>query len=537
MPTNGTQDELSFVPKSRTDCRTDTTESFDEQQPPPEKPKTEFKFNNPEVKVEEKNKLELKEIKMNTPEVYRENSKNYRCELEESSSSLSLDLVTKSDVKGVVLKFEKSDPTLERSIMTDRIKVVKTTKSRLSMRRKTTKSTYKNMEYSKMSKSKSYLGGLSARSQRRLKTTRSESKFQPKTRAHVLCFDLQEPDDDLSSISLVQKILNLQPAKVIHDELTMDRTGFYFVREAISYTTRSYVYRAKGLTTVPVVCKVSILDRGKNHMDSHFLNAIRIVRYLGGNGQEPQHLAFIRVYDVFRIENKLYTFMNEVNSESLLDLIKKKKDYSQEEGRSWMRQVCEAVKFIQKRRIAHRLIKIDHVLFDFTKHIKLCSWANAALYWNDRGELVKQPPERKCFANSHLPPEAFEGKYDPSIADNWSLGVLLGAIHTRRYLFNAQSRVDFATQWKNFNRKHHINVTVLTLLNNIFSVTMENRLTVDQMLNHVYFSTVDIRLPKRGTRSVMSSLCRGSKISSSHLEVSRDRSLSISSSDLKNQID
>lgn len=334
----------------------------------------------------------------------------------------------------------------------------------------------------------------SANSEKRCQKSCDQDQKSKKTDTPGYC-NLPPIDGTVDNINAeLKKIESLPLAKVCFDELALDRFGFRFKRIAISCTNVSYVYQAQGMSADSMVCKVIVLNNINPVAKENLLNnSVRIMRYLCKNEEKPCNPAFIRVYEIFQIENKLYFFVSELQTVSLLDMIKKKDKFTQGDGRKWMRQICDATQYIHQRGIAHRAIKIDHILFDKNKNAKLSSWSHSVIYYS-KGKIILHNKEGKSFENSHLSPEAFEKPYDPARADNWSLGVLLVATHIRRYAFNVKSRVDFGSQWKTFVRKHEFNTHVLNLLNSIFVTNPEKRISVAQMLKSSYFSVAEDEL-------------------------------------------
>ena len=300
----------------------------------------------------------------------------------------------------------------------------------------------------------------------------------------------------------VAKIQDIEGAQVKYDESSLELQGYIFNRSSITFTKGSYVYPAKGMTTVPVVCKVTLLNCCSPRVRENLVkNAARILRFVGGNGLEPPNPAFIRVYGIFQIDNKFYVFMNQVENRSILNMIKSRTKFSQTEARQWLRQIFEAVQFVQQRAIAHRSIMIDHVLFDMNKkQAKLSGWGRSVFFWDPAKEKVLyQNKEVKSMNNSHMPPEAFVNTYNPALADNWSLGVMVAALHTRRYVFKVKSKVDYEKQWKEFVAKHRLSSVVINLLQSVFVLEINKRATLTQMLDHKYWtvSSKEIEQPSK----------------------------------------
>lgn len=309
--------------------------------------------------------------------------------------------------------------------------------------------------------------------------------------------------DDRTTNNFLQieavKIRNLPTVVQVKDESSMERQGFHFKRATLATTKKSVTYKAFGMTSCPVICRVYLLDLSSPRTRENLLkNSTRIMRFVGGKVGEnvdPPHIAFIRTYEIFQLDSKVYVFLDEMNSRSLLDRIKTRKRFNQIEIRNWMKVICDAVQFIQQRGISHRALKIDHILFTRDNQPKICGWGRSVFFWQpDSNDILCQNRENKSIENNHLPPEAFQGSYNPAGADIWSVGVMLCAIHTRRFVFNVKSSTDFMIQWRNFKANHKIDPVILDFLEEIFKENVEDRTTASQMLNHKFFDPNDAQI-------------------------------------------
>ena len=290
----------------------------------------------------------------------------------------------------------------------------------------------------------------------------------------------------------ISKLNQIPGILILNDEYSIQLRGYRFKRESLieSKSNSRITYRAQGMTTVPVVCKVTMLDCLNPRLKENLLkNSSRIMRFIGGNGSEPPHETFVRMYELFQVDLKIYQFMDEIKPISILMMIKQHYRISEFETREWVHSICHAIRYIQQYGIAHRNIKIDHIHFDLNRKVKLTGWNRSVLFWDPTNEqIVEQYKEIRSESNCHMPPEAFSNYYDPSRADIWSLGVLLSTIHTRRNIFKVKSKVSFAMQWVAFASKHRFNEHVYSLLQYIFVFSPQERPSIDQILNHSYWN-------------------------------------------------
>ena len=119
--------------------------------------------------------------------------------------------------------------------------------------------------------------------------------------------------------------------------------------------------------------------------------------------------------------------MSECSGKSLYDLVVKKHDIAPGRARKWVRSLTEAVRELQKYGIAHRFLKLKHLMLEHSDHIKVVGWSKSVLFWDTKKKkALYQQKERRARKNNFLPPEAFHRLYDASKADSWAIGVILG---------------------------------------------------------------------------------------------------------------
>ena len=92
---------------------------------------------------------------------------------------------------------------------------------------------------------------------------------------------------------------------------------------------------------------------------------------------------------------------------------------------------------IHCRSVVHRDIKLDNILLDFEKGVKICDFGVSKII--KKGEFIKE----QCGTPAYLAPEiildcGYEGYY----VDIWSLGILLFAMLTGSVPFRAANLED-----------------------------------------------------------------------------------------------
>ncbi|UXI17816.1 rab11-2 [Sarcoptes scabiei] len=250
-----------------------------------------------------------------------------------------------------------------------------------------------------------------------------------------------------------------------------------------------------------ILCKMIEMKKcSPRYQKNMIAYSLKIARFLGGAedlGGVPASEYFIKIFEIFKINNDVFMFMEECPNKSLYLILLDRDDFSPDDERRWTMQIVKAVEKMQAYGIAHRFLKLQHILFDARKNIKIAGWSKSVSFWDvDQNCALLQNKERKSRKNSHLPPECFRSVYDPSKIDMWSVGVLMVCLNTGCYPFNIKSMSKFSAQWRQFVLKHQMNRFVRAACNKTFYIDPNQRARPTEFLEHPYFcaSSEEIRL-------------------------------------------
>ena len=244
-----------------------------------------------------------------------------------------------------------------------------------------------------------------------------------------------------------------------------------------------------------MICLNQCTPRYKVTMERYSLKIMRFI------GKKPLMEIFPKVFDIFLVKGTYYIFMGTCGDRTLYELVVKKRNIPSCKVRKWMHQLTEGVKELQKYGIAHRFIRLKHLMLDKNDHLKIVGWSKSVLFWDaKKKKALYQHQERRARKNNFLPPEAFHRLYDPSKADVWVIGVVLITLTTHRYPFHVRAKVKFTSQWRDFVKKHPINPIIRSLCNKIFVIDTKKRIHAREMLTHSYFKVSDGQLVNQSVR-------------------------------------
>lgn len=137
--------------------------------------------------------------------------------------------------------------------------------------------------------------------------------------------------------------------------------------------------------------------------------------------RHPNIVAFHRA---FTFEKNTYVILELCANGSVMDMVKRRKCLSLPEVRRFMVQLCGAVKYLHKRNVAHRDLKMGNMFLDQGMNIKVGDFGLAAIILSDKDEKRRRT---LCGTPNYIAPEILDkskGGHNQKV-DIWSLGVIL----------------------------------------------------------------------------------------------------------------
>lgn len=242
----------------------------------------------------------------------------------------------------------------------------------------------------------------------------------------------------------------------------------------------------------------------------YFENELRILKDL-------HHPNIVHLEDVKKDDKYYYIVMEFVNGGSLTDCLKK---YQKKYGKSFpeeivqylMRQIVDAIKFIHKRNIIHRDLKLDNIMvnFDNDNDKNNLNMMRAKVKIIDFGFATKLTPDKNNLAQTALGSPinmdplilnvmAKKGKdlkqlgYDDK-ADIWSLGTICYELLIGKTVFNAETMNDLVQKVEsgNYHVPTSLSREMVSFLNSMLQYDGSKRLNAEELSKHA-FLTKDVR--------------------------------------------
>ena len=216
----------------------------------------------------------------------------------------------------------------------------------------------------------------------------------------------------------------------------------YILEEIIGEGSYSIVFRGYDTEYHRKVAIKELKSQGltkeeTNEAQQLFFNEINVLKQLS-------HANIPAVFDFFLFEDRHYMVMQWVEGRNLLSLIEKGETLSQGEALYYMRQITDALVYLQKneRRIVYKDLKPSNIIVNDEGHVWIIDFGTARFY----------SPEKKKDTHilgtpGYAPPEAYTGAQTDLSADIYSLGATFYHLVTGqepfRFKFNFPSPCKF----------------------------------------------------------------------------------------------
>ena len=197
-----------------------------------------------------------------------------------------------------------------------------------------------------------------------------------------------------------------------------------------------------------------------------------------------KHKYIIQLYEILQTPKYIFIVMEYCEGKDFMDYILSKNYLPESEALKYFQQLINALFYLHSQNIAHRDIKIDNILLDYNKNLKLIDFGLSTKYKENK--LLDQP----CGTIVYSAPEVLEGKlYHGMLADIWSCGIVLYGM-----LFGY---LPFSEEDDSINKKNiiegkyqipdNISNCAKNLLKHMLDINPMTRYTLKEIKEHPWF--------------------------------------------------
>ena len=204
-----------------------------------------------------------------------------------------------------------------------------------------------------------------------------------------------------------------------------------------------------------------------------------------------KHKYIVQLYEILETPQHIYIIMEYCEGKDMMDFILSKQHLSELESLKFFQQLINALFYLHSQNIAHRDVKIDNMLLDKNKDLKLVDFGLSTKYSDDI--LLDQP----CGTVVYAAPEVLDGnEYHGMLADVWSSGIVLYGM--------ASGYLPFSDKDDEINKKNVLegNIDIpeffspllKDLLRHMLDVNPITRYTLQEIKQHPWFNLNKVNL-------------------------------------------
>jgi calcium-dependent protein kinase len=216
-----------------------------------------------------------------------------------------------------------------------------------------------------------------------------------------------------------------------------------------------------------------------------------ILRFLQNSGRRED---VINIIDSFEDDSDVFIVSDLYTGGELFDHVVDKGDdtLSEVAAARIIKQVLEAVQYLHKKNVTHRDLKPENIVFKSMEKpdIVLVDFGNATKF--KQGEFLYD----QTGTSLYVAPEVLKGDGYDQRADAWSVGVVLYITMTGEPPFEGDTTHDIEENVMRGNFRldggiwNYISDNGKDLVRKLMCVDVNDRLTIDEALQHEWFTTV-----------------------------------------------
>ncbi|KAF7712863.1 Uncharacterized protein PECH_001983 [Penicillium ucsense] len=217
-----------------------------------------------------------------------------------------------------------------------------------------------------------------------------------------------------------------------------------------------------------------------------------------------RHPFIVQFYRAFAFKQSTYVVLELCPNGSVMDMVRKRRCLSLPEVRRFMIQLCAGVKYLHKRFVAHRDLKMGNLFLDRNMNIKIGDFGLAAMILSDKDAKRRNT---LCGTPNYIAPEVLDkskGGHTQKV-DIWSLGVICFAMLTGYPPFQSKTQEEIYKKvrsltyvWpKESESTNFIPEEAKDLVSACLNLVDEERPDPDDIVEHAFFNMYDGCIPRQ----------------------------------------
>ena len=231
---------------------------------------------------------------------------------------------------------------------------------------------------------------------------------------------------------------------------------------------------------------IKIFDKGKiktKKEKEYIEREINILKKLN-------HYNTIKLYNIIKNDEFIFVIQEYISGKELLHFIENTENLTEKDICRLYQQIISGIEYMHEMGIAHRDLKLENILLNYKKDIKIIDFGLSNKYDRDMDELLHSSCGSPCYAA----PEMIKGmEYHGINTDIWSSGIILYLMLCKQFPFNDtnNSKLYQKILSGKFLIPNYLSNEAKDLINNLLKVNPQERIKINEIKNHPWFNLIN----------------------------------------------
>ena len=202
--------------------------------------------------------------------------------------------------------------------------------------------------------------------------------------------------------------------------------------------------------------------------------------------KQISHPFIAEFFEMVETDDYYFLVMEYVENGNMLDMINSNGRINEPQARRYFSQIICILEYLHKEKfVAHRDLKAENVLIDKYGNIRIIDFGLSNVFSKNNPQL-----STACGSPAYAAPEMVKGQPYTNAADIWSAGILLYSMVAGKLPFDDPDtqRLLQKVVYTEVHYPPFFSSPLIDLLSKILIKDPENRLTLNGIKNHVWFS-------------------------------------------------
>ena len=231
---------------------------------------------------------------------------------------------------------------------------------------------------------------------------------------------------------------------------------------------------------------IKIFDKGKikSKKEKEYIDReIAILKKLN-------HYNTIKLYNIIQNDEFIFFIQEYISGKELLHYIENTYNLSEKDICKLYQQIISGIEYMHEMGIVHRDLKLENILLNYKKDIKIIDFGLSNKYDKDIDELLHSSCGSPCYAA----PEMIRGvEYRGINTDIWSSGIILYLMLCKKFPFNDKNNSKLYQKILSgkFIIPNYLSNEAKDIIIKLLKVNPQERISMSEIKNHPWFNIIN----------------------------------------------